>query len=234
MVARLEGTGPLMNLRNTHYQLLGITPGVSAVEIKRAYRRIVKKVHPDLGQTEQTNQERVEATELMMRLNEAYETLMDRSKRLAYDSAIGLNRAPRNMPVGGSLLEEEEARERYLQQVFHPSRQEIVKVLGMYQRQLRKLSLDIYDDQLVAAFDNYTDRIESTLRHASQAFASEPGPASLDGAIQMMRYCIAQAVDGLEEMRRFCQNYDYDHLAMAGNLLRIAVELSRQAQRLAR
>ena len=44
----------------------------------------------------------------------------------------------------------------------------------------------------------------------------------------------AQAADGLEEMRRFCQNYDYDHLSMAGNLFRIAVDLSRQAQRLAR
>lgn len=222
-----------MNLRNTHYHLLGITPGVSTVEIKRAYRRIVKKVHPDLVQTEQSNQERAEANELMMRLNEAYETLMDRSKRAAYDSAIGLNRAPR-IPAVGSLLEEEEARERYLRQIFHPSRQSIVKVLGMYQRQLRKLSLDIYDDELVAGFEHYTDRIESTLRGASEAFAREPGPGSLDGAIHMMRYCIAQAADGLEEMRRFCQNYDYDHLTMAENLFRIAVELSRQAQRLAR
>jgi hypothetical protein len=50
----------------------------------------------------------------------------------------------------------------------------------------------------------------------------------------MMRYGIAQAADGLEEMRRFCQNYDYDHLTMAENLFRIALDLSRQAQRLAR
>jgi len=169
-----------------------------------------------------------------MRLNQAYETLMDKAKRAAYDSAIGLNRAPRNMPVGGSLIEEEEARERFLKQVFQPSRQEIVKVLGMYPRQLRKLSLDIYDDELVANFEHYTDRIESVLRRASEAFSRERAPATLDGAVQMMRYGIAQAADGLEEMRRFCQNYDYDHLSMAGNLFRIAVDLSRQAQRLAR
>lgn len=48
----------------------------------------------------------------------------------------------------------------------------------------------------------------------------------------MMRYSIAQAVDGLEEARRFCQNYDYNHLHMAGNLFKESNELSRKALQL--
>lgn len=223
-----------MNPRNTHYHILGVEPGVSRAEIKRAYRLLVKEMHPDLGQTDKTSEERNEATERMMRLNEAYETLKDSTRRAVYDASIGLNRAPRNLPPGGTLLGEEEARERYLRQVFNPSRQAIVKLLGMYQRQLRRLSLDIYDDQLIAAFEHYANRVEAALRRGSEAFAGEPGPESLEAAIRMMRYSIAQAADGLEEMRRFCQNYDYDHLTMAGNLFRIAVDLSRQSVRLTR
>ena len=48
----------------------------------------------------------------------------------------------------------------------------------------------------------------------------------------MMRYCIAQAVDGLEELQHFCQNYDYSHLHMAQNLFKEATELSRKAMQL--
>jgi hypothetical protein len=35
-------------------------------------------------------------------------------------------------------------------------------------------------------------------------------------------------------MRRFCQNFDYDHLSMAQNLFRIAQDLSRQSAKLLR
>jgi molecular chaperone DnaJ len=223
-----------MNTGNSFYHLLGVQPGVSRVEIKRAYRRLVKSMHPDVGHQEQSLEQRSEATERMMRINEAYETLMDSSKRAAYDASIGLNRAPRNLPPGGHLVDEDEARERYLRQVFHPYRQEIAKILGLYQRQLRRLSLDIYDDELVSAFEHYVDRVEVALRRGAEAFSREEGPQSLEAAIQMMRYSIAQAVDGLEEMRRFCQNYDYDHLTMAGNLFRIANDLSRQSVKLTR
>ena len=32
---------------NEHYRTLGIQPGASRVEIKRAYRRLAREVHPD-------------------------------------------------------------------------------------------------------------------------------------------------------------------------------------------
>jgi hypothetical protein len=44
-----------------------------------------------------------------------------------------------------------------------------------------------------------------------------------------MRHAIAQAADGLEELQYFCQNFDYDHLAMADNLFKIAREHSARA-----
>lgn len=36
-----------------------------------------------------------------------------------------------------------------------------------------------------------------------------------------MRHAIAQASDGLDELKLFMQNFDYDHLAMADNLFKI-------------
>ena len=223
-----------MKRQDTHYQTLGVKPGVTSQEIKRAYRQLVKSLHPDVENNEEQGVNKESATERMMRLNEAYETLKDRSKRKAYDCLIGLNRGLRGLPAGGALIDEEESREIYLKQVFQPSRQAILRLLNLYPRQLARLSLDIYDVELVNAFHYYCDKVEAALRQASMAFAADSGPRSLKASVQLMRYSIAQAADGLEEMRRFCQNYDYNHLILAGNLFRIANDLSKEALRLTR
>jgi molecular chaperone DnaJ len=215
--------------KETHYQILGVESNVGSPEIKRAYRELVKSLHPDVGHAEQTHEDRTAATERMMLLNEAYETLMDRSKRSAYDTELGISRSNRVFVQVKSMVSEDEARERFLRQVFHPSRHAILRVLNLYQRQMRQLSQDIYDEQLVARFERYVDTYEATLRKSSQDLSSEQSPETLKAAVQMLRYCIAQAADGLEEMRRFCSNFDYDHLIMAQNLIRIAQDLSRQA-----
>lgn len=60
-----------------YYKLLGVTAGASAAEIKRAYRRLARKYHPDLHAQAQDEQ--------IKRLNEAYEILSNERKRAAYD-----------------------------------------------------------------------------------------------------------------------------------------------------
>ncbi len=217
------------NKKETLYQVLGVESNVASADIKRAYRRLVKSLHPDVEHSKHSAEDRSIATERMMMINHAYETLMDRSKRSAYDTEIGISRSSRVFVQAGAMVNEDELRESYLRRVFHPARQSISKALNAYQRQLKQLSQDIYDDQLVGEFERYVDGFEEALRAGSDAFAREEWPKSLEAAVQMMRYCIAQAADALEEMRRFCSNFDYDHLSMAQNLVRIAGELSRQA-----
>lgn len=83
-------------------------------------------------------------------------------------------------------------------------------------------------------FAGYVDLLEQILRKASNSLSREPSPRSLDAAVRMMRYSIAQAADALEEMRFFCKNFDYSHLTMAESLIRISQDLSRQSLRLTR
>lgn len=217
----------------TYYQMLGVQPEVSSTEIKKAYRNLVKSHHPDQNYHGKTSRQRTQANEYMVQLNEAYETLIDKRKRAEYDSTI-LGRRARvavKQPVQSSL-DEEEAREKFLRQIFNPSRSGIVRILSKYKQQLTNLSQDIYDDQLIANFECYVDEIEDVLRHSANELSSKDVPVTLRAAVQMMRYSIAQAADGLEETRRFCQNYDYDHLHMAGNLFREAIDLSKKASAL--
>ncbi|NJK35388.1 MAG: J domain-containing protein [Oscillatoriales cyanobacterium SM2_2_1] len=68
----------MQNFRD-YYQILGIPRTASADEIKRAYRRLARKYHPDLNPGDKTAEEKFKD------VNEAYEVLSDISNREKYD-----------------------------------------------------------------------------------------------------------------------------------------------------
>lgn len=74
-------------LKQTYYTLLGLHPSASAIEIRRAYRDLSKRYHPD---TTQLPQDR--ATAKFQQINEAYATLSNPERRMRYDLKIGYSR----------------------------------------------------------------------------------------------------------------------------------------------
>lgn len=65
--------------KRDYYEVLGINKGASEQEIKRAYRKLAMKYHPD------KNQGNKEAEEKFKEINEAYEVLSSPEKRQRYD-----------------------------------------------------------------------------------------------------------------------------------------------------
>lgn len=69
------------------YVILGVERSASAGELKRAYRRLARKYHPDINPGDR------ETAAVFRRMTEAYETLMDPERRRDYD-AHGLAASP--------------------------------------------------------------------------------------------------------------------------------------------
>src|SRR5256886_8074557 len=67
-----------------YYKILGVERGASDEDIKKAYRKLARKYHPDVSKEPN-------AKEQFQEVSEAYETLRDKEKRAAFDS-LGTHR----------------------------------------------------------------------------------------------------------------------------------------------
>lgn len=77
-----------------YYDILGINKNASDDEIKKAYRQLAKKYHPDL------NPGNAEAAEKLKEVNEAYSVLSDKTKKSNYDT-YGNENGPQGFGSGG-------------------------------------------------------------------------------------------------------------------------------------
>src|SRR5215212_4593411 len=66
---------------NDFYAVLGVQPGASDADIKRAYRRLARRHHPGINPGDRA------AEALFQQISDAYETLVDPERRQRYDAA---------------------------------------------------------------------------------------------------------------------------------------------------
>ncbi|MCZ6542841.1 MAG: DnaJ C-terminal domain-containing protein [Phycisphaerales bacterium] len=81
-----------------YYELLGIDRSATAEQIRKAYRRLARQLHPDVNKSPQ-------AVTRFAEVQEAYEVLSDAKKRKAYDrfghAGVGVGHRPGGFGGGG-------------------------------------------------------------------------------------------------------------------------------------
>lgn len=71
-----------MSSKKTYYEILGVPRTATIEQIKRRYRQLVRRYHPDVAADKDA------AQRIFLEINEAYETLVNPDKRIIYDASL--------------------------------------------------------------------------------------------------------------------------------------------------
>lgn len=72
---------------STYYEILGVPKEATLVQIKRRYKQLARKYHPDVARDKEM------AHRLFIEFTEAYEVLSDPARRRAYDANLNIHQA---------------------------------------------------------------------------------------------------------------------------------------------
>jgi molecular chaperone DnaJ len=220
-------------MSETHYQTLQISDRATADEIKQSYRRLAQQFHPDLNGGKAN-------TDRMVEINAAYEILSDERKRREYDyllqpaTAIPRQQTSPTATPGrprtvGRELDEELI--LWLNQVYSPINRTLNWIIKPLKTQIRELSADPFDDELMANFEAYVADCQRHLQKIEKTFHSMPNPASIALVAANLYYCIDRVADGIKELNFYINNYDDRNLHDGIEMFKVAAELQRETNK---
>ena len=77
-----------------HFEVLGVEPGCSGAEVKRAYTKLAKRYHPDVHRDPRLEDLHDILEAIFIRVGEAWEVLGDARSRASYEARFGANHRP--------------------------------------------------------------------------------------------------------------------------------------------
>ncbi|RZM82865.1 J domain-containing protein [Leptolyngbya iicbica] len=230
------------SVETDHYRTLKIAETATQQEIKQSYRRLAKALHPD------TQSDPGDA-ESIKRLNAAYEVLGDPQSRSDYDrdrraQQAGFqsesqirDRANRTAQSQAHYQQRRQAAQAaddafatWVSKVYNPVDRLIAKILNPLKAEIRSLSGDPFDDELMENFQSYLEGCRDNLEKARTKFQSVSNPSSTAGVAANLYYCLNQLEDGIEEMERYTYCYEESYLHTGQELFRISAKLRREAK----
>ena len=194
------------------YKQLGLKNNATRTEIKAAYRLLAKKYHPDTGGD----------NEKFLALQNAWETLNDPQKKAIYDQSIindesySVNNnkhwsSELNNKKNNSTNKDQDIKD-WIKKIYNPINRFISQVTKPLNEEIKKLSADPYDDELMDEFNLYLIESRKKIEKASILFKSKAVPSSISSIGLDLYHCFSQVQDALDELDRYTQGYVDDYL----------------------
>ena len=198
-------------IKNFYIQL-GLKQNATKNEIKSAYRLLAKKYHPDTGGD----------NEKFLALQLAWETLNDPQKKAIYDQSLASDESytvSKNKNWSSDLknkknisTNKDQDIKDWIKKIYNPINRIISQIIKPLNDEIKKLSADPYDDELMNAFSLYLSESRNKIEKASSLFKSQAVPSSISSIGLDLYHCFSQVQDALDELDRYTQGYVDDYL----------------------
>jgi len=194
-------------MHNNFYEELGLKINATKNEIKSSYRSLVKKHHPDKGGDK----------EKFLAIQNAWETLNDPIKKEKYDKQFyNLYQTKNeqndnweekfNSKKFNSTIKDKEL-EIWIRDIYEPINRLINQIIKPLNNEIKALSADPYDEQLMEIFCNYISTSQRKIEKVQKIYNSRVVPASISALALDLYHCFSQVKDALSELDRYTQGY---------------------------
>jgi len=195
------------------YEELGLKKNATRSEIKSSYRSLVKQHHPDKGGEK----------ERFLAIQNAWETLNDPIKKEKYDKSFfssnssfdSLNdnnwEEKLNSKKYNSSIKDKEV-ETWIKEIYTPINRLISQIIKPLNNEIKELSADPYDDQLMENFCSYISLSQKKIEKVEKIYNKKLVPKSISNLGLDLYHCFSQVKDALSELDRYTQGYVDDYL----------------------
>ena len=194
------------------YEELGLKHNATLVEIKSSYRSLVKKHHPDAG----GEQGRFLAIQV------AWETLNDPLKKEQYDKTLYSAKQISNFnnenweekfntKKYSSTIKDNEVK-NWLKNIYNPTNRLISQIIKPLSQEIKALSADPYDEELMDNFCNYITLSQKKIEKVDKIYKSISVPNAISSLGLDLYHCFSQIKDALSELDKYTQGYVDDYL----------------------
>ena len=195
-----------------YYKELGLKQNATRNEIKSAYRLLAKKYHPDTGGD----------NEKFLALQLAWETLNDPQKKAIHDKSLfndesyvvskNKNWSSEIKSKKNNSTNKDQDIKAWIRKSYNPINRLISQVIKPLNDEIKKLSADPYDDELMDEFSSYLNESRKKVEKASSLFKSQAVPSSISSIGLDLYHCFSQVQDALDELDRYTQGYVDNYL----------------------
>ena len=214
------------------YELLGLNQNATKSEIKSSYRSLVKQHHPDAGGEK----------EQFLAIQNAWEILNDPIKKEQYDrnffsssssfDSLNVNWEEKfNSKKYTSSIKDREV-ETWIREIYTPINRSISQIIKPLSKEIKELSADPYDDQLMENFCNYISLSQKKIEKVETIYNKKIVPKSITSLGLDLYHCFSQVKDALSEFDRYTQgyvdNYLFDGKEMIKEAKRIQSKMSAE------
>ena len=197
---------------NNYYNELGVSRNASKSEIKSAYRSLAKKYHPDTGGS----------NDKFLAIQVAWETLNDPQKKTIYDKTLSFHEESDSKRYenwsleiksnGNSSTIKDNDIKNWILNTYQPLNRLLTQVIKPLNQEIRALSADPYDDELMEKFCEYISKSQKKIHKVSEVYKSRVVPSSVSSLGLDLYHCYSQVQDALDQLERYTQGYVDDYL----------------------